>query len=114
MEYLIDTYNINAVYSISIHDMIQYLCAEEDRYRCVLAFQLAHMYTRAYFSIKCNIPELPLNCAFFSSVEVDRAMRYSPSDQLDPTVALHTDIPFGESLNINDVLEKTNGTLQQY
>ena len=111
MEYLIDMHNINAIYSISIHDMIQYICTKEDRYRCVLAFQLAHLYTRAYFSIKCNLPELPLNCAFFSSVEIDRAMRKDPTAELDPIVARHTNIPFGESLNINDILAKTGGTL---
>jgi hypothetical protein len=55
MEYLISEYGIDATYSISIHDMIQYISSNEDRHRCALAFQIAHMYTRAYFRSRAEI-----------------------------------------------------------
>ena len=113
LEYLLAEYEINAAYSLSIHDMIQYICAEEDKYRCVLAFQLAHLYTRVYFTLKCGFTQLPQNCAFFSSVEVDRVMGRSPGLKIDPIFDPAGSLPDLESLNINDVILKTNGSLQK-
>ena len=67
MEYLIQANGINAQFSLSIHDQIKYISSIEDRYRTALAFQIAHLITRAHFSKACGVYELPFNCAFFSS-----------------------------------------------
>ena len=110
MDYLIKKYRINAFYSLSIHDMIQFISSKEDRYRTALAFQLAHLYTRAYFSLKCGLPQLPQNVAFFSSVEIDRSMR--KDKELPWNTGLYGDDPgTAETLDISRIIELTNGTL---
>ena len=67
MEYLIQANDIDAQFSLSIHDQIKYISSVKDRYRTALAFQIAHLITRAHFSRACGVYELPFNCAFFSS-----------------------------------------------
>lgn len=75
MHYLISKYNINARLSISIHDEIRFLVAEEDKYRAAMALQVSNIWTRAIFCEQMGIDDLPQNCAFFSLVDIDHVMR---------------------------------------
>ena len=112
MDFLVKKYDIDAYYSLSIHDMIQFISSKEDKYRTALAFQLAHLYTRAYFSLKCGLPQLPQNVAFFSSVEIDRSMR--KDKDLNWNAAFYGEDPgSAESLDISRIIELTNGTLSK-
>ncbi|KAG2023737.1 gamma DNA-directed DNA polymerase [Coprinopsis cinerea AmutBmut pab1-1] len=108
MQYLIQRYNINARYLISVHDELRYLVTDQDKYRLALALQIANLWTRCMFAYKLGMDDLPQGVAFFSAVDVDKVLRKevfmpctTPS-QPDP-------IPSGESLDIAGVLEKTNG-----
>ncbi|KAI5474356.1 DNA polymerase gamma subunit 1 [Pseudohyphozyma bogoriensis] len=111
MEYLAKRFGIDARYMISVHDEIRYLVKEEDKYRAAMALQVANVWTRALFSFKLQMGDLPQSCAFFSAVDIDHCFRkevnmtcVTPSNP-DP-------IPFGESLDIDGSLAKTfNGSL---
>jgi DNA polymerase gamma 1 len=59
MAYLIKCYNINARFMLSVHDEIRYLVKEEDKYRAALALQISNLWTRALFSYKLGINDLP-------------------------------------------------------
>ncbi|KAI0659928.1 gamma DNA-directed DNA polymerase [Cubamyces menziesii] len=108
MEHLIAKYNIQARYLISVHDELRYLVKEEDRYRAALALQIANLWTRSYFAFKLGMDDLPQSVAFFSSVDVDKVLR-KEVDMPCVTPSQPNPIPPGESLNIIQTLEKTNG-----
>jgi DNA polymerase gamma 1 len=108
MQHLIDKYNINARYLISVHDELRYLVTEEDKYRLALALQIANLWTRSMFAYKLGMDDLPQGVAFFSAVDVDHVLRkevFMPCT----TPSQPIPIPPGESLEIADVLKKTNG-----
>ncbi|KAI0628651.1 gamma DNA-directed DNA polymerase [Trametes polyzona] len=108
MEHLITKYNIQARYLISVHDELRYLVKEEDRYRAALALQIANLWTRSYFAYKLGMDDLPQGVAFFSSVDVDHVLR-KEVDMPCVTPSQPDPIPPGESLDIAQTLEKTNG-----
>jgi DNA polymerase gamma 1 len=60
MNWLIKEYDIDARFSISIHDEVRYVVKEEDKYRAALALQIAHLYTRSFFAYKLGFDDLPL------------------------------------------------------
>ncbi|RKP35211.1 DNA polymerase family A-domain-containing protein, partial [Dimargaris cristalligena] len=105
MRYLCRRYQIDARFLISIHDEIRYLVAEPDRYRAALALQIANLWTRALFSYRLGMENLPLSVAFFSSVDVDHVLRKEVD--LPCVTPSHPDtIPPGESLTIQDLVSK--------
>ncbi|THX55745.1 DNA polymerase gamma [Aureobasidium pullulans] len=105
MEYLSRRYNINARLSITVHDEIRYLVKEEDKYRAVMALQVANVWTRAMFSQQMGIHDLPQSCAYFSAVDVDTVLRKEVD--MDCVTPSHTTpIPAGESLDILQLLAK--------
>ncbi|KAI0078596.1 gamma DNA-directed DNA polymerase [Panus rudis PR-1116 ss-1] len=108
MDYLIAKYNIQARYLLSVHDELRYLVKEEDRYRAALALQIANVWTRSFFAYKLGMDDLPQGVAFFSAVDVDHVLR-KEVDMPCVTPSQPIPIPPGESLNIEKVLEKTNG-----
>lgn len=108
MDHLIQKYNINARYLISVHDELRYLVKEEDKYRAALALQIANLWTRSLFALKLGMDDLPQGVAFFSAVDVDRVLR-KEVDMPCVTPSQPVPIPPGESLDIAKVLEKTNG-----
>jgi DNA polymerase gamma 1 len=59
MAYLIEKYSIQARFMLSVHDEVRYLVKEEDRYRAALALQISNLWTRAIFSYKLGINDLP-------------------------------------------------------
>lgn len=105
MEYLARRYNINARLSITVHDEIRYLVKDQDRYRAVMALQVANVWTRAMFSQQMGIDDLPQSCAYFSAVDVDHVLRKEVD--MDCITPSHpTAIPPGESLDILQLLAK--------
>jgi DNA polymerase gamma 1 len=110
MEHLIQTYNIEARYLISVHDELRYLVAERDRYRAALALQVANLWTRCLFAYRLGMDDLPQGVAFFSAVDVDSVLR-KEVDMPCVTPSHPNPIPPGESLSIEQVLARTDGTL---
>lgn len=129
MEYLTKRFGIDARYMISVHDEVRYLVKEEDKYRAAMALQISNIWTRALFSFRLQIADLPQvrlhppfpsktnlsadfleigqSCAFFSAVDLDHCFRkevnmncLTPSNP-DP-------ILFGESLDIVGSLAHTS------
>jgi DNA polymerase gamma 1 len=110
MDYLIQTYDIKARYLISVHDELRYLVEERDRYRAALALQIANLWTRCLFAYRLGMDDLPQGVAFFSAVDVDSVLR-KEVDMPCVTPSHPKPIPPGESLNIEQVLERTGSTL---
>ena len=108
MEYLIAKYDIKARYLISVHDELRYLVEEEDKYRTALALQISNLWTRSFFAYRLGMDDLPQGVAFFSAVDIDSVLR---KEVFMPCVtpSQPTPIPAGESLDIEQVLKKTNG-----
>ncbi|WWC61419.1 uncharacterized protein I303_104003 [Kwoniella dejecticola CBS 10117] len=107
MEYLIKTYNIKARYLISVHDEVRYLSAEEDKYRLALALQIANAWTRALFCYNLGMDDMPQGISFFSAVDIDKVLRKEVFLTCQTPSHPHI-IPPGESLDILELLKKTN------
>ncbi|TDL27638.1 gamma DNA-directed DNA polymerase [Rickenella mellea] len=113
MDHLITKYNIDARYLISVHDELRYLVAEHDKYRAALALQIANLWTRSLFAYRLGMDDLPQGVAFFSAVDIDTVLR-KEVDLPCVTPSQPIPIPSGESLNIVQVLQKTNqGSLRE-
>ncbi|BGP07889.1 DNA polymerase gamma, mitochondrial [Rhodotorula toruloides] len=110
MEYLCKRFEIDARYLISVHDEVRYLVKEDDKYRAALAMQVANLWTRSLFAYRLQMGDLPQGCAFFSAVDVDSCFRKEVFMTCE-TPSNPEAIPPGESLEIEDTLEKTAGTL---
>ncbi|KAF8515485.1 DNA polymerase family A-domain-containing protein [Hysterangium stoloniferum] len=108
MEHLLQAYNIDARYLISVHDELRYLVKEEDKYRAALALQIANLWTRSMFAYRLGMDDLPQGVAFFSAVDVDKVLR-KEVDMACVTPSQPIPIPPGETLDIQNTLEKTNG-----
>ena len=105
MDYLIRRFNIDARLAITVHDEIRYLVKEEDKYRGAMALQVANVWTRAMFSQQMGINDLPQSCAYFSAVDIDHVLRKEVD--MDCVTPSHPDrIPHGESVSINQLLDK--------
>ncbi|KAG0093775.1 DNA-directed DNA polymerase gamma mip1 [Podila epicladia] len=108
MNYLIKKYDIQARFMLCVHDEVRYMVKEEDTARATLALQISNLWTRALFSYKLGIHDLPQSVAFFSAVDVDHVFRKEVNmDCLTPTQPKA--IPHGTSLTIEGVLELTEG-----
>ena len=106
MSYLIKRYNINARYLISVHDEVRYLVAEEDKYRTALALQIANAWTRALFCYNLGMDDVPQGVTFFSAVDIDHVLRKEVHMPC-VTPSHPTEIPSGESLDIDQLLDIT-------
>lgn len=105
MDYLVRRFNLDARLAITVHDEIRYLVKEEDKYRGAMALQVANLWTRAMFSQQMGINELPQSCAYFSAVDIDHVLRKEVD--MDCVTPSHPEkIPHGESLDINQLLDK--------
>ena len=105
MDYLVRRFNIDARLAITVHDEIRYLVKEEDKYRGAMALQVANVWTRAMFSQQMGINDLPQSCAYFSAVDIDQVLRKEVD--MDCVTPSHPDkIPHGESVTINQLLDK--------
>lgn len=107
MEYLCEKYGVDARLSITVHDELRYLVKQEDKYKAALLLQISNVWTRAMFCEQLGIKEVPQSCAFFSEVDIDFVLRKEVSmDCITPSNPIA--IPNGESLNILQLLEKSN------
>jgi len=105
MDYLIRRFNIDARLAITVHDEIRYLVKDHDKYRAAMALQVSNLWTRAMFAQQVGIDDLPQSCAYFSAVDLDHVLRKEVD--MDCITPSHlTPIPPGESLDINQLLEK--------
>ena len=116
MRWLIEKYDLDARFILSIHDEVHFLASLKDQYKVALALQIANLLTRCMFAYQLGMRDLPLSCAFFSCVEIDQVIRKEASDNcVTPSNAggLETQygIPLGKSLDIFDILKATGGKL---
>ncbi|KAJ1311778.1 hypothetical protein OPQ81_010245 [Rhizoctonia solani] len=93
VDYLIQAYEIKARYLISIHD------------------EIANLWTRCMFAYKLGFDNLPQGVAFFSAVDVDKYLR-KEVDMTCVTPSQPIPLPPGESLDIQQIIEKTSGSLR--
>ena len=75
MKYLAKHFDIKSRYCISIHDEVRFIVADEDVDRAALALHISNMWTRACFSERLGILDLPECVAFFSGVDIDHVLR---------------------------------------
>lgn len=111
MNYLKNYYNLNGRFSISIHDEVRYLFKDEDKYKAAFALQITNLLTRAMFCSRLNMFDVPMSVAFFSSVDIDQVLRKEVNLDCRTLSNPHGlrigyNIPFGESLTMNDLIEK--------
>lgn len=110
MDYLIRLFNIRARLAITVHDEIRYLVKDEDKYRAAMALQIANIWTRAMFAQQVGIDDLPQSCAYFSAIDIDHVLRKEVN--MDCVTPSHPHkIPHGESLDIEQLLEKDREAL---
>ncbi|KAI9492160.1 DNA polymerase family A-domain-containing protein [Zychaea mexicana] len=112
MAHLIDRYQINARFMLSVHDEVRYLSTEEDKHRTALALQVANLWTRALFSWKMGVESLPQSVAFFSAVDIDHVLRKEPS--MPCTTPSHEEkIKEGVTCTVDDTLCELEAVTQQ-
>lgn len=58
---------------------VRYIVKSEDRYRFALALQYANLLTRAMFSHRLDLHDLPMSVAFFSAIDIDKCLRKEPT-----------------------------------
>lgn len=109
MKWLMDKFEIQGRFSISIHDEIRFIIKDEHRYRAALALQFSNLLTRSYFTSTLNLNDLPASIAFFSSIEIDKCLRKNAKDDCKtPSNSLGLSkgygIPPGDSLDIEKLL----------
>ncbi|KAM4826428.1 DNA polymerase subunit gamma-1 [Thomomys bottae] len=118
MKWLLEEFDIDGRFCISIHDEVRYLVREDDRYRAALALQITNLLTRCMFSYKLGLKDLPQSVAFFSAVDIDQCLRKevtmdckTPSN---PTgMERRYGVPPGEALDIYQIIELTKGSLEK-
>ncbi|NXD15849.1 DPOG1 polymerase, partial [Nothocercus nigrocapillus] len=118
MKWLFEEFNINGRFCISIHDEVRYLVQTQDRYRAALALQITNLLTRCMFAYKLGLQDLPQSVAFFSAVDIDQCLRkevtMNCATPSNPTgMEKRYGIPQGEALDIYQLLEITQGSLEK-
>lgn len=103
-------------FCLSFHDEIRYLVPNEHRYQTALALHVTNLLVRAFCVKKLGMTDLPQSVAFFSSVEVDTALRKDAlSDCITPSnphgLSKGYGVPLGESLDIMKAIELSDGNI---
>ncbi|XP_066523637.1 DNA polymerase subunit gamma-1 isoform X2 [Hoplias malabaricus] len=116
MRWLLEEYDIDGRFCISIHDEVRYLIKSEDRYRAALALQITNLLTRCMFAYKLGMKDLPQSVAFFSAVDIDQCLRKEVTmDCVTPSnptgLERRYGLPQGEALDIYQIIEITKGSL---
>ncbi|KAG2233781.1 DNA polymerase family A-domain-containing protein [Thamnidium elegans] len=104
MSHLIERYDIDARFMLSVHDEVRYLTSEKDQHRTAMALQVANVWTRALFSYKLGIKDLPQSVAFFSAVDIDHVLRKEPN-MTCLTPSHEEKIPEGISCTLLDTVD---------
>ncbi|KAJ3297003.1 DNA-directed DNA polymerase gamma mip1 [Borealophlyctis nickersoniae] len=105
MNYLIRRMGIQARFLLSIHDEIRYIVKEEHQYLAAYALQISNLWVRAAFAKSVGIEDLPLNVAFFSSVDIDHCLR-KEVDMDCITASNLIPVPRGEGVDVQKLLDK--------
>ncbi|KAJ3195408.1 DNA-directed DNA polymerase gamma mip1, partial [Irineochytrium annulatum] len=105
MNYLMRSMDVDGRFMLSIHDEVRYLVPQEDVKKVAWALQVSNLWTRAFFAKSLGMLDLPLNIAFFSSIDVDHVLR-KEVDMTCVTPSNPHPIPVGESYNIYDLLSQ--------
>lgn len=97
---------------LSFHDEVRYMVPSERKYEAALALNATNLLARAFCARRVGIHDLPRSVAFFSAVEVDLAMRKDANSEYCTPSNPHGlsrgyGIPPGETLDIQNILEKT-------
>jgi DNA polymerase gamma 1 len=103
MHYLIRRMKIDARFLISIHDEVRFMVKEQDQHKAALALQISNLLVRCVFAEKVGIYDLPLNVAFFSSVDIDHCLR-KEVDVSCLTPSNDVPVEAGKSINIYDTV----------
>ncbi|KAK3790338.1 hypothetical protein RRG08_062571 [Elysia crispata] len=108
------TGGINGRFCVSIHDEVRYLVATPDRYRAALALQVTNLLVRAMFVHRLGMQDLPQSVAFFSAIDIDTCLRKEVHLECGTPSNPHGmhhgyNVPPGEALNIQQVIDKTGG-----
>jgi DNA polymerase gamma 1 len=111
MEWLIDKYELEAEFCMSVHDSILYLCPEPQAERVAALFQVAHAWCWAWMRYNYGIYELPVANAWLSSIEIDRIFRKS-ADSSTKTVSQQKDEGDGRSVSVQDLIPVFNSMFQ--
>ena len=111
MRWLINKWELDARFCISLHDEVRYIVHEDDKYKAALALQISNLLTRSMFAYKLNMFDLPQSVSFFSQVDIDKVWRKEVDlDCVTPTnpqgLLEGHGIPYGESLDIYTLLQK--------
>lgn len=106
----------NVRFCLSFHDEIRYVVPDEHRYQTALALHVTNLLVRAFCVKKLGMTDLPQSVAFFSSVEVDTALRKdATNDGITPSnphgLLKGYGVPLGESLDIAKAIELSNGNI---
>uniref|UniRef100_A0A3Q4GIG5 DNA polymerase subunit gamma-1 n=1 Tax=Neolamprologus brichardi TaxID=32507 RepID=A0A3Q4GIG5_NEOBR len=118
MKWLIEEYNIDGRFCISIHDEVRYLVRSDDCYRAALALQITNLLTRSMFAHALGMQDLPQSVAFFSAVDIDQCLRKEVNmDCVTPSnptgVERKYGLPPGEALDIYQIIDITKGSLNK-
>ncbi|XP_075431286.1 DNA polymerase subunit gamma-1 isoform X2 [Ascaphus truei] len=118
MKWLIEEFDIDGRFGISIHDEVRYVVQSEDRHRAALALQITNLLTRCMFAYKLGMSDLPQSVAFFSAVDIDQCLRKEVNmDCVTPSnptgIEARYGIPQGEALDIYQLIKITNGVLSE-
>ncbi|XP_068595973.1 DNA polymerase subunit gamma-1 [Brachionichthys hirsutus] len=118
MKWLCEEHDIDARFSISIHDEVRYLVRSEDRYRAALALQITNLLTRSMFAYVLGMQDLPQSVAFFSAVDIDQCLRKEVTlDCVTPSnptgLERRYGLPPGKAMDIYDIINSTNGSLDR-
>ncbi|VDI31302.1 DNA polymerase gamma 1 [Mytilus galloprovincialis] len=118
MRWLLDEYDIDGRFAISIHDEVRYLVKEEDQYRAALALHITNLLTRSLFAYKLGMEDLPQSVAFFSAVDIDQCLRKEVTMNCVTPSNPHGmergyGIPTGQAFDIMETLKMTEGSLSK-
>ncbi|XP_062847248.1 DNA polymerase subunit gamma-1 isoform X2 [Trichomycterus rosablanca] len=118
MRWLMEEYDIDGRFCISIHDEVRYLVKSEDRHRAALGLQITNLLTRCMFAYKLGMNDLPQSVAFFSAVDIDQCLRKEVSmDCVTPSnptgLERRYGLAQGEALDIYQIIDITKGSLSK-
>ena len=78
-QWLFNKYNVWAKFMISVHDEVHWIVKKEEVARAALLWQVAHIWTRAFFNYQVGFTDLPETVAWFSGVDIDFTWRKAPT-----------------------------------
>lgn len=103
-KYFMDLLKVDGRMLLFIHDESRWLVNKDHVKRATYAFQLAHLYTRAYFIDALGLDSLPAGESFFPLIDVDPYCLRKEVDMTCQTPSQTDIIPKGYNYTPNDVL----------